>query len=158
MEHLYIPRPILAETERFLKRRGSAGKEGLVLWAGHIDNTTGRAWVLTTVKAGDSWPHGVRLRFRQMIRLTEVLASDDMILLAQVHNHPGNLPHSFGDERNPASHQAGYISIVVPNMGLQGIDPQRCFVYEYQNHLRWRELLKEKKSQLFKILPDGLHL
>jgi hypothetical protein len=157
MENLYIPRPIFAETERFLKRRGSAGKEGLVLWAGHID-TSGRAWVLMTVKAGDSWPHGVQLRFQQMLRLTEVLASNDMILLAQIHNHPGSLPHSFGDERNPASHQAGYISIVVPDMGLQGIDLQRCRVYEYQSRLRWRELVEEEKSQLFKIVPDGLHL
>jgi hypothetical protein len=111
-----------------------------------------------TVKAGDSWPHGVQLSFQQMIRLTEVLASNDMVLLAQVHNHPGSLPHSFGDEKNPASHQAGYISIVVPDMGLQSIDLQRCLVYEYQSHLRWRELAEEEKSQLFKILPDGLHL
>jgi len=157
MQNLYIPRPIFAETERFLKRRGSTGKEGLVLWAGHID-ASGQACVLMTVKAGDSWPHGVRLRFQQMIRLTQVLASNSMILLAQVHNHPGSVPHSFGDEENPASHQAGYISIIVPDMGLQGIDLKRCFVYEYQSHLRWRELAEEEKSQLFKILPDGLHL
>ena len=157
MRILYIPDPIFVETERFLRRRGKSGKEGLVLWAGQKD-ATGRAYVLMTIKAGDSWPHGVRLRFPQMVKLTQLLASNGMILIAQVHNHPGSLPHSLGDEENPTSHEVGYLSIVVPDMGLQGMDLQRCFIYEYQSHLQWRELNNKEKCLLFKILPNGLHL
>ncbi len=157
MKMLYIPRHIFTETERFLKQRGKSGREGLILWAGRRDATDG-AYVLITIKAGDSWPYGVRLRFRQMVKLTQFLASNGMILLAQVHNHPDSIPHSFGDDENPVSHEAGYISIVVPDMGLQGMDLQQCLVYEYQSHLRWRELDNKDKYQLLNILPDGLHL
>lgn len=157
MHTFYIPGLVLAETGRFLRRRGATGKEGLVLWAGRRD-AGNCAYVLMNIKAGDAWPHGVRLRFQQMKKLTQLLVSNEMVLLAQVHSHPDNIPHSSGDEENPASHKMGYISIVVPDLGLHGIDLQRCFVYEYQSQLRWRELDNGQKMQWFRMLPDGVHL
>ncbi len=157
MKLLSITNHVFAETERFLRRRGQSGKEGLVLWVGQRNNID-RAYVLVAIKAGDSWPDGVRLGFRQMVKLTEFLASHNLVLLAQVHNHPDNIPHSLGDNNNPASFEAGYISIVVPDMGLRGIDIPKCFIYEYQSRLRWREFTEEEKTEQFKILPKGLRL
>ena len=49
-------------------------------------------------------------------------------------------------------------SIVVPEMGTEGIYLQDCYVYEYQTHLRWRELDADEKAQRLKVLPQGVHL
>lgn len=147
----------MAETARFIKRRGRAGKEGLVLWAGRLDQD-GAQCVVMSIKAGDAWPHGVRLNFKQLLRLTTLLSKNKLILLAQVHNHPDRIPHSQGDDKNPASHRQGYISIVVPEMGTKGINLLDCYAYEYQSQLRWRELKAEEKAGRFRTLPHGVHL
>ena len=134
---ILIPNEIFTETERFLKVRGAAGMEGLVLWAGRSDEHAHS--VLSLIKAGDNWPHGVRLGFHQMLKLTEFLAKTELVLLAQIHNHPGRIPHSQGDNDNPASHHPGYASVVVPEMGLHGIRFKDCYAYEYVGRLTWRE-------------------
>jgi hypothetical protein len=100
----------------------------------------------------------VRLGFQQLLRLTTLLAAHKLVLLAQVHNHPDRIPHSQGDNENPASHQPGYISIIAPEMGREGIDLKDTYVYEYQTHLRWRELYAGEKAQRFKLLPKVVHL
>lgn len=153
---LQIAQDVLLETERFLRNRGKRGKEGLVLWAGI---RSGRCTaVFHCVKAGGRWSDGVRLEFRQMLRLTRHLSAHGLLLLAQVHNHPDRIPHSLGDDLNPASHMPGYLSIVVPDMGLDGIMLSDCYVYEYLGQLRWRELDLRERVDNFKVLPRTLRL
>lgn len=153
---LLIPDHVFAATTRFLKRRGTARMEGLVLWAGRSDDQSDS--VLTIIKAGDDWPHGVRLEFNQMLKLTEFLAAHSLTLLAQVHNHPDRIPHSQGDNDNPASHRPGYLSLVVPEMGIHGIRLGECYAYEYVGRLEWRELDVNERVDRLRVLPKGLRL
>ncbi len=153
---LLIPQHAFAETERFLKQRGTARMEGLVLWAGRCDDQSDN--VLTIIKAGDDWPHGVRLKFDQMLKLTEFLAGNGLTLLAQVHNHPDRIPHSQGDNDNPASHRPGYLSLVVPEMALHGIRVHDCYAYEYVGRLTWREWDATERVGRVRIVPKGLRL
>jgi hypothetical protein len=50
----------------------------------------------------------------QMGRITEWCAAHGLWVIAQVHTHPTDEPHSEADECWPASHRAGFLSIVVP--------------------------------------------
>ena len=153
---MLIAEDVFLETQRFLRARGRQGKEGLVLWAGlKADHSSA---VFHCVKAGDRWAHGVKLGFDQLMRLTQHLGEQGLVLLAQVHNHPGRIPHSEGDERNPVSHAAGYLSIVVPELGLEGIDLAACYAYEYVGRLEWRALDLEEKTETLHVTRRSMKL
>ena len=154
---VYVPEHILTETAGHLRRRGRHDKEGLVLWAGVTDQS-GNSWITTFFTAGGRWAHGVKLDFKQMLRMTEATSKNKTVLLAQVHNHPGTIPHSFGDDQNPASHREGYLSIVVPHMGLRNWNLPGCFVYEYRGDLNWRELSEGEKTEQLVVVPEKIKL
>lgn len=154
---IFIPHQVLEGTSRFLRRRGQSGKEGLVLWAGRIDSDS-NASVLMHITAGGSWTMGVHLDFQQLIKLTQFMSDHNLILVAQVHNHPDRVPHSQGDDENPASHRTGYVSIVVPEMALQGLDLFDCYAYEYQSRLKWREWDANERQERFNVLPKSARI
>lgn len=50
----------------------------------------------------------------QMGLVTSWCASRGLWVLAQVHSHPTDEPHSEADETWPASHRKGFLSVVLP--------------------------------------------
>lgn len=148
-----ISQELFDKTIKTLRSRGRRKQEGLVLWAGIVNQRLSEAYILKSIiPRKGHWGGGVRLDHRVLLKLSDILVETGLILLAQVHTHPGDFGHSFGDERKSASYRLGYISIVVPNFALNELnDLKGCYVYEYHRNWRWNLLDEDDIKKRFKI-------
>jgi hypothetical protein len=153
IKRYYLPRDLFERTMKVLRKRGRRKQEGMVLWAGAASLDAEEAYVLCCIipKRGH-WGGGVRLNSRFLLKLSDELQKRDLLLLAQVHSHPGNFGHSLGDEYKATSYRIGFVSIVVPWFALKETgDLSKCYVYEYEGNWKWRLLNDSQVSQRFVI-------
>lgn len=157
IKRYYLPRDLFERTMKVLRKRGLRKQEGLVLWAGAPSLNAEEAYVLSCIipKRGH-WGGGVRLNSRFLLTLSDELQRRDLLLLAQVHSHPGNFGHSPGDEYKATSYRIGFVSIVFPWFALKETsDLSKCYVYEYEGNWKWRLLKNSEVSQRF-VIEDSL--
>ena len=94
-------------------------REALAYWAGcsiACEQETGSTAIITSVvfpQIESGYDH-FRLLEGEMARISEWCATADVWILAQLHTHPSDEPHSEADETWPASHRDGFLSIVIP--------------------------------------------
>jgi hypothetical protein len=157
IKRYYISRDLFEKTVEVLRKRGRKKQEGLVLWAGGASADAEEAHVVSyIVPRRGHWGGGVRLDSKFLLKLSEELEKRDLLLLAQVHSHPGNFGHSPGDEKRAASYRIGFTSIVVPCFALEKIhDLSECYVYEYKGNWNWRLLEGSEASSRF-VVEDSL--
>jgi len=153
----YIPRDLFEASIKVLRKRGCRKQEGLVLWAGASSPNAEEAYVISyIIPRRGHWGGGVRLDTRVLLKLSEELEKRDLLLLAQVHTHPGNFGHSLGDEKRAISYRIGYISIVVPNFALSDTgDLSTCYVYEYMGNWKWKLVKSDEIASRF-VIEDSL--
>lgn len=152
IEKYYIKRNVLDETSDYLKKYGKRKSEALVFWAGWLDEKCEAHVTVCKIPNDINWGGGVRVELDGMLQLMDELIIDDLILLAQVHSHPGDHGHSYGDDLTASSYKKGYISIVVPNFGLIDLqDLSRCYVHEYEQNWKWKLLDETEMKDRFKI-------
>ena len=152
IDRYYLPNIIFYNTMKELRKHGKRRREGLVLWAGGISSKD-EAYVMTQLipKRGN-WGGGVKLDSETLINMYDQLARRDLVLLAQVHTHPGDFGHSWGDEKYAVDYRIGFISIVVPDFAQRDFnDFSDCYVYEYCGKWNWELLNKEQKRERFII-------
>ena len=148
----HIKKAVLNETSKHLKKYGKKESESLVFWGGWLDENCEAHVTACKIPNDVKWGLGVRVDLDGMLKLMDELIKDDLILLAQIHSHPGDFGHSYGDNLTASSYRRGYISIVVPNWGLIDLlDLSRCYVHEYERNWRWTLLEKEEVKERFKI-------
>ena len=88
----------------------------------------------------------------QLTQLTTWCAARGLWVLAQVHSHPTDEPHSEADERWPASHRPGFLSVVVPFFAqLSSVREPHWRLYEHQGDGEWEEL---RPADRLHVLPD----
>jgi hypothetical protein len=157
IKRYYVSRDLFEKTIEVLRIRGSKRQEGLVLWAGGASVNAEEAYVVSCiVPRRGHWGGGVRLDSKFLLKLSEELEKRDLLLLAQVHSHPGNFGHSPGDEIRAASYRMGFISIVVPCFALKEThDLSGCYIYEYEGNWNWRLLQGNEASSRF-VVEDSL--
>ena len=148
----YIRREVLEQTSRHLKKYGKEQSESLVFWAGWVDEECNAHVTDCKIAKDINWKLGVRVELDGMLQLMDELIKEDLILLAQVHSHPGDFGHSYGDDLTASSYRKGYISIVVPNWGLIVLeDLSRCYVHEYEKNWEWKLLDKKEVRERFRV-------
>jgi proteasome lid subunit RPN8/RPN11 len=146
---------VLTQTLTALQSFGDAegAHEGVVYWAGRATDTE---WVVTTVIV----PEAVTTRgsFRTSAaanaRVVAHLASADLVLLAQVHSHPGTVvDHSRGDDQGALMPYPEFLSIIVPNYGSTSLWPlDYCGVHRFE-HGQFRRLPKNEVAATFRRIP-----
>ena len=153
IEYYIISKSVFDKTIRILRKRGKKREEGLVLWVGLVKEDWTKAHVVNciTLKNGH-WGGGVDLDYKTLVKISDILNERGLLLLAQIHTHPGDFGHSYGDEKTPSCHRYGFISIVVPDYASNQLrDLAKCYVYEYQGNLKWRLLDKKEILERFSI-------
>lgn len=128
------------ETEEHLRRCGRSGHECVVLWAAARGPVGDPRTVerLFHPKHGMS-PHLYEIGPGDLYVVNEELLRSQLSLVAQVHSHPGAAFHSPRDDEGPAVHFPGFLSIVVPNFGREGLNPRSgLYAAEYQGDGEWR--------------------
>ncbi|MCI0724484.1 MAG: hypothetical protein L0338_36800 [Acidobacteria bacterium] len=152
-EKYFVGDKVIQETYQHLKQEGMNDREGLVYWAGwYLDGVC----VVTSalVPRGKSRYGGVQVPTDEMIRAANLLRKLDLLLVAQIHTHPGDHGHSPGDDVSAVSSLPGFLSIVVPNFARKAsLDLEECYFHRYLGKGRWQELSGEESKKLIHIDP-----
>lgn len=152
---VYISDEILNNTTRLLRsyKDRKEDHEGIVYWAGRC---TERDWFITTCiapKAQTSWG-SFSTNVKANAEVISCISKYGLQLLAQVHSHPGKkVDHSDGDDKNAFMPYEGFISIVVPEYGIKGMEPLHiCGIHRFEMR-RFRRLSDIEVRNNFMIAP-----
>lgn len=152
LKHLRIPRAIIAETELHLQRHALVNEEGLVVWSGVLEKDA--RIVRTCLHPRQRCTVvGVDVPIEEAQRINEVLNEMDETLLAQIHSHPGDAFHSYTDNNFAITFTLGFVSIVVPFFGRQGLsDLCRCSIWVHEGYGKWRMLSEDETKTAMIII------
>ncbi len=152
----FVSSAVIDATHKHLRGEGRRPCEGLVYWAGWYE---GSICIVTTAlipRSISRWG-GVRVPTEEMIRIGETLRRLDLLIVAQIHTHPGDHGHSGGDDVNAVSSAPGFLSIVVPNFDQSVSLPlERCYFHRYLEGGRWVEITGHGAVDLIHIDPTRL--
>ena len=154
LDHVLICESVLRNTITALSY--GAGREMLCYWLGvelQTGTETKSAVVLT---AAFPQVESAYAQFRvvegQIGLITSWCAERRLWILAQVHTHPTDEPHSEADECWPASHRAGFLSIVFPFFAsMSSVRNPAWRAYECRGGGICAPIDPESK---FQVLPD----
>lgn len=128
--------------------------EGLLYWGGYELNNT--VYVTTCViPKAKSGPQEVHTTPEANAEVINYLNKQGLVLLAQVHSHPGDFKrHSPGDDKYAFMPYEGYFSIVVPYYSRKGMLPiVSCGFHVFTNG-KFIGLSDTWTKQNVKIIPD----
>jgi JAB domain-containing protein similar to deubiquitination enzymes len=135
-------------------RAGKVSHEGVAYWAGH---RVGDGVLLTTCIA----PAAITTRgsfetsARANAQVIAYLGAAKLELVAQIHSHPGDfVGHSDSDDHRALMPYEGFLSIVVPHYGREGMRPlTKCGVHLFER-TRFRRLTDDEIDLRFRV-ADG---
>ncbi len=113
MTLLECPAVLVDATLKALREGGQIGVERVVFWLGHrmpAGPLTSEIYVPVQEAEEDYF----RIPPQGMVDLMNHLRSRRLVLLVQVHSHPGKAFHSKADDRWAVVRHEGALSIVVP--------------------------------------------
>jgi len=157
---VYVPRPILKKTAKYLRRYGKQNCEGLLFWSG-AQTASGDIFVTTCIYPSitSCSPGHASIDAIPGAEVVSETRSQGLIVLAQIHSHPGSAFHSSADNCNPFVFSEGFFSIVVPYFGKGGMEPLwKCRVYRYGRDEKWHELGKEDIQRTFLVVDQEVRL
>jgi len=135
------PRNVVEETQAHLRQAGSAGLEGMALWAGQQDGAQFhiRAAIIPQ-QQGHRTEHGLAVSVpgAELHRINMWLHRNRLRLIAQVHSHPTEAYHSSTDDRYAIATALGALSIVVPDFAVRPFRLDDCAAYRLSPSPWWR--------------------
>lgn len=153
----YIPRCVFEHTLTHLRINGKKRREGYVFWAGGY-SMDGDCFVSSCIVPQVPASFGrVKIPPEKMIAISQEVRRHDLLIVAQIHSHPGLTGHSSVDEEKAVGLQPGFISIVVPNFASENRKHLTdCSVYEYVLAGKWHRLTRDEVLAKFVIDEDLL--
>lgn len=133
--------------------RIDGGHEGLVFWAGEeLGHVTNYSAVI--VPAATHSRFGVFVDEAAYGRAVREARSHGLLLLAQVHSHPGrDVRHSDGDDDLIVMPFEGMLSIVVPLYGVEWSGLETAGVHQYQDG-RWTRCLADSVRHFMSVAAE----
>lgn len=132
---LTVPRDLLEGTGEALRAFGDRGFEGLVLWLGRVADRAAHvveAQIPDQLPIRDESGVGYFVDGESLFELNVHLHRSGLVLLAQVHSHPGEAYHSPADDRYAIVTTEGGYSLVAPDFGAAFAIPT-CAVYRLRD-------------------------
>jgi proteasome lid subunit RPN8/RPN11 len=84
-------------------------------------------------------------------KLWDLCRTSGLMVVADVHTHPGLAGQSFIDQRNPMIAQKGHVAIIVPYFARRVFRANELGVYEYQGGHCWKEFNGKNATRYFYI-------
>jgi hypothetical protein len=155
LRRLLVPSSILHSSIRGLQ--GYVPAEGLCYWFGReVEPGLGLVMVTAFPRIYSS-VSSFRLAEGQMSQLTTWSFREGVWLLAQVHTHPTDEPHSMADEEYAPTRREGFISVVIP-FGAQfsNLRSPRWRCFECDADGRWGDVEEGRLSVFDDVwLPES---
>ena len=148
-----IPSSIIDDTLQFLRRVGSEGFEGFVLWSGErVDNGSFlfRTSIIPTQHAMMT-DNGllVTVDGKALFEVNRAVHERNEILAAQIHSHPTDAYHSSTDDSFPLVTLVGALSIVIPDFAAHAPrDIERWAWYRLSKRAKWEEAGKTTEIEI----------
>jgi hypothetical protein len=133
-----IAGPLLAATFAHFRECGRGRRECQVLWISSWDVPE----ILTKVVHSKHQAHagGFVLDGQWISDFWQDLGNTNMGIRVQVHTHPMQAFHSPTDDRFPIIHKPGFLSLVIPNFGMDAISLSSAYLTEIQPDGRWHQV------------------
>lgn len=135
---LAIPRSLLEDTFRHLRKCGQGRAECQVLWIGPWASPES----ITAVAHPKHLAHtsGFEIDSFWISSFWKELSNAQVGIRCQVHTHPGRAFHSQTDDDWPVVHTAGFLSLVIPDFARGEICLDRVYLAELQKNGEWQEV------------------
>lgn len=133
-----LPRRMIEETFATFRSCGAGERECQLYWASSWDDPL----FLTDVvhPRHKSSFHGVTLESAWISKFWLELADRGLGVRVQVHTHPGEAFHSDTDDAFPLIHEAGFLSLVIPDFAAGPIGFKRAYLTEIQPDGTWKQV------------------
>jgi proteasome lid subunit RPN8/RPN11 len=115
------------------------GHEGIVYLLGRTDGVNTLAIAVFRPQAITT-RGSFHVEPRAMIGCMQIAARYELLVVGQLHTHPGDAYHSDGDVEGARIRYPGYASVVLPNYGRQLPDLKGAAAYLWDAGGVWREL------------------
>jgi hypothetical protein len=152
LNQLLVPARCVDITLQVMRSAGE--REMVVYWAGieiaGADMPTGMVATVVCPKIL-SGRAAFRLADGQMGRIAEWCARRRMWILAPVHTHPNDEPHSEVDECFPLSHRIGFLSLVIPFFAVHSVVSKPLWQVHERQEQGWA---KVEAGERLGIIPD----
>jgi hypothetical protein len=147
----YVVRPrVVAKTFEFLRLKGNAGHEGVVLWLGKLEQA---ACTISEplIPAQETGSLFYRISEDETFRILEIVATKGLTVPIQVHSHPQEAFHSWADDERAFVRHENAISIVMPDFARF---PDEDFVlrsrfYRLAADSSWKEIPPKEVLGIF---------
>lgn len=154
VERIWLPSKAAEVTHAHLREAAAKGCEGLALFVGVQDDRD--FWIkeaLIPPQQGIRTPDGVCVVMESdaLFQLNLWLLKHQMLLIGQIHSHPGEAYHSPTDDQYAVATKAGSISLVVPDFAEAPFSLARCATYRLGHDGDWRELSPESAASLIRM-------
>lgn len=149
---LTVPRDLVEGTGEALRSLGDRGFEALVLWLGKVSDgvaTVVEAFVPDQHPIRDETGVGYFVDGESLFALNVHLHREGLLLLAQVHSHPGEAYHSSADDRYAIVTTEGGYSLVAPDFGAAFAIPS-CAIYRLEDG-EWGPLPEREVGRQIRI-------
>ena len=140
-----------------MREAGSKESESVVYWTGKLAAEDKIVLTECLRPSQTSTYSGFRVDPLTLAKIFVKLGKQGGLLVAATHSHPGAAFHSFTDDKHPAIHEKGLISIVVPNFGfIEEADfTKESAFFRYEGLRQWRRLGDREISQRIKLIPSN---
>ena len=152
---LEIPAPLWAKLIADLRRRGGGTRESGAFLLGTVHGAIRRieAWVPYDELDSKALAYGyVRLDTSAFARLWSQCSELGMVVVADVHTHPGGPHQSTSDRANPMVAQAGHFALIVPNFARGRVAPHNLSVNIYKGAKRWESFFNRDAQALVRMI------
>ncbi|MDE5445605.1 hypothetical protein GWG65_30175 [Bradyrhizobium sp. CSA207] len=151
---LFVPRSCVDELHAHLRKVGREGHEGLGLWVGrqtghHFQVHRTLIPAQRHIRTGDGVC--VVIGPEELHRINVLLYREKLMLVAQIHSHPGRAYHSSTDDAYAIAATVGCLSLVVPDFARAPFDLGNIASYRLDGAGVWRSLTVEQASRMISI-------
>ncbi|WP_317898932.1 hypothetical protein [Aurantibacillus circumpalustris] len=145
----------LKEAYAFLREVGTKSYEAVALFAGEVEGNVG---IIKKVICPEQTSSRSELGLlysvegEELHRINIQLYKNKLVLLAQIHTHPGRAYHSETDDEFPIISTLGGLSIVVPNFASDELNHLNWAYYRLSVTAMWDELSQNEIRNLIKVV------
>lgn len=151
---IILPFQFVENVYKHLRNAGTQGVEGVGLWLGRHEGDLFTVYSsLIPEQQAYRMEEGLLYQVdgEELHRINKWAYEQKLVLLAQIHSHPGRAYHSETDDAYPIVATLGGFSIVIPNFGSDPIDKKYWKVYRLQID-GWKEVPELELNELFQIV------